>query len=153
MRILSLTFAAAILSAVLGTGAAMAMDAESTDDYKAVDEARAAIKDGHYNKAIDLLLAENVKSPRNADTLNLLGYTHRKAGKVEEAFKFYGEALAIEPEHKGANEYIGELYLETDQLAKAEERLKILDGACFLPCEEYDELKEAISAYKAKKSS
>ena len=57
----------------------------------------------------------------------------------------------MSPKHRGANEYLGELYLETDQLAKAEERLKVLDGACFLGCEEYDDLKEAIEKYKEKK--
>ncbi len=62
----------------------------------------------------------------------------------------YQKALAIKPDHRGANEYIGELYLETGKPAKARERLKVLDSACFFGCEEYDELKAAIAAYEAK---
>ena len=83
--------------------------------------------------------------------LNYLGFSHRKLGNYEEAERYYLRALEIEPEHRGANEYIGELYLETDRPELAEERLQVLDDACFFGCEEYDELKEAIEAYKAAK--
>ena len=71
-------------------------------------------------------------------------------GNTAKAFEHYGIALELEPKHRGANEYLGELYLETGQLEKAEQRLKVLDQACFFGCEEYDELKEAIEAYKAR---
>ena len=67
------------------------------------------------------------------------------------AFDYYRRALAIEPRHLGANEYLGELYLETGELAKAEERLRELAIACPSGCEERDELSEAIDAYKAER--
>jgi hypothetical protein len=73
-------------------------------------------------------------------------------GDTGKAFEHYRIALKIDPKHRGANEYLGELYLETDQLVKAEERLKVLDKACRWGCEEYDDLKEAIEKYKEKKN-
>ena len=69
------------------------------------------------------------------------------------ALSHYQAALAIEPRHRGANEYLGELYLTLGDLAKAEERLEVLDDACFFGCEEYTELKNAIAAYKTKAGS
>ena len=99
---------------------------------------------GHLNKA-------NEKNPRNADIHNLIGYSYRKLGDTDRAFEHYHIALQIDPKHRGANEYLGELYLETAQLAKAEERLEVLDEACFWGCEEYDDLKEAMEKYKQKK--
>ena len=81
-----------------------------------------------------------------------MGYSLRKADPVTnagEAEKFYNEALRIEPRHRGALEYSGELYLMTGNQAKAEERLAALDKACFLPCEEYTDLKKAVARYKA----
>ena len=65
------------------------------------------------------------------------------------AEKFYDEALRIDPRHRGALEYSGELYLQTGDLARAEQRLAALDKACFLPCAEYSDLKKAIAQYKA----
>jgi hypothetical protein len=61
--------------------------------------------------------------------------------------------LALKPKHRGANEYLGELYLEMGDLAKAEERLEVLDGACWFGCDEYSDLKEAIAKYKAQTGS
>ena len=80
-----------------------------------------------------------------------MGYSLRKAdpGNLAEAEKFYNEALRIEPKHRGALEYSGELYLMTGNLPLAEQRLAALDKACFLPCEEYTDLKRAVARYKA----
>ena len=84
--------------------------------------------------------------------LNYLGYSHRKLGHTEKALGYYQQALEIEPKHRGANEYLGELYLELKQLDKAEERLKVLSTACNA-CEEYVELKEKVEAFKNGQSS
>ena len=106
----------------------------------------------HQNKwvaAIDEL--KKVDDRGSADWNNLMGYSHRKA-KVPDyaaAERYYDEALRIDPKHKGALEYSGELYLMLNQLPKAEARLATLDKACFLPCGEYTELKNAIAGYKA----
>lgn len=90
------------------------------------------------------------KNPNNADVHNLLGYSCRKLGNTEKAFEHYGIVLELDPEHRGANEHLGELYVETGQLEKAEERLQVLDEACFFGCEDYDELKQVIEANKAR---
>ena len=80
-----------------------------------------------------------------------MGYSLRKAGAANyaEAEKFYDEALRIDPKHRGALEYSGELYLMTGNLPMAEQRLATLDKVCFLPCEEYTDLKKAVARYKA----
>ena len=88
-------------------------------------------------------------NPRNANAWNYIGYSHRKLGAFEPALAAYGKALAINPDHRGANEYLGELYLQTGELAKAKERLARLDDLCFFGCEEFDDLKEAIRDYEA----
>ena len=123
---------------------------ESDSTPTPIIQAEQAMDDGDYQGAIKTLEQMRRKEPKNPDVLNLLGYGNRKLGKLDTALGFYQQALAIDPEHKGANEYLGELYLESDQLDKAEKRLTVLDKACFFPCEEYTELKEAIAAYKKK---
>jgi tetratricopeptide (TPR) repeat protein len=67
-----------------------------------------------------------------------------------EALDYYQKALQIDPEHRGANEYLGELYLQMDRLDLALERLKVLDDDCFFGCKEFDELEDAIEDYRAK---
>lgn len=113
--------------------------------------ARKALGDGDYEVAIGKLARLHEKDPDDADVLNLLGYGYRKSGDVDQARGYYLQALAADPKHRGANEYIGELYLETGHLDKAEERLAVLDDDCWLGCEEYTDLKEAIAEYKVKK--
>ena len=114
---------------------------------------RKAINGGDFKKAIEYLDKVVKAAPKSADGYNLLGYSHRKLGDVDKAFVYYRQALALDRNHRGANEYIGELYLETGDLAKAEEHLNVLDSACFFTCEEYTELKNAIKAYKASRGS
>jgi tetratricopeptide (TPR) repeat protein len=91
------------------------------------------------------------KNSRNADALNLMGYCSRKLGDFDEALEYYQKALAIDADHVGANEYLGELYLQMKDLPKAEERLKVLTEACN-GCEEQEELEQAIADYKASNS-
>ena len=100
-----------------------------------------------YNKAQKLLLKSNKKKPNQADTLNYLGFTTRKLGDFENAETYYLLGLEIEPNHYGINEYLGELYVNTDRLDLAKERLKILKDC---NCEEFEELKSAIEAGKSK---
>lgn len=109
-----------------------------------------AVRTGNYGAALPLLQNVVSKNPRNADAWNFIGYSHRKLKRFVQALMAYQKALAIKPDHRGANEYIGELYLETGKPEKARERLKVLDSACFFGCEEFDELKAAIAAYEAK---
>ena len=96
-----------------------------------------------YSKAYDKLLKAYDKDKKNPDILNYLGFTLRKAGNFEEAEKFYLMGLEIKPDHKGINEYLGELYVKTNRIALAKERLEILKGC---KCEEFEELKELIES-------
>jgi Flp pilus assembly protein TadD len=106
-----------------------------------------------YEMAISELTEALGESPDDADLLNLLAYSQRKLMRFDEALVNYQKALKIEPEHRGANEYLGELYLQLGQLDDAQERLKVLDDVCFFGCEEFDELEEEIKIYRSKNSS
>jgi len=94
-----------------------------------------------YSKAYDKLLKAYDKDKENPDILNYLGFTLRKAGNFEEAEKFYLAGLEIKPDHKGINEYLGELYIKTNRIELAKERLEVLKGC---KCEEIEELRELI---------
>ena len=110
---------------------------------------RAQIAAKNWSGAIDEL--KRVNDTGNADWNNLMGYSVRKTNPPDygAAEKYYDEALKIDPKHRGALEYSGELYLMQGNLPKAEERLAALDKICFLPCEEYTDLKQAVDRYKA----
>ena len=101
-----------------------------------------------YAKAQKLLLKSNKEKPNKADTLNYLGFTTRKLGDYENGEKYYLQGLEIEPNHIGINEYLGELYVATNRLDLAKERLKILENC---NCEEYTELKQIIDGTKKSK--
>jgi tetratricopeptide (TPR) repeat protein len=101
-----------------------------------------------YEKAQALLIKSNKKKPLQADTLNYLGFTTRKLGDYENGEKYYLLGLEINPNHVGINEYLGELYVATNRLDLAKERLKVLENC---KCEEYDELKEIIAGTKKSK--
>ena len=94
-----------------------------------------------YAKAHDKLMKAYEKDKKNADILNYLGFTLRKSGNFEEAEKFYLAGLEIKPNHKGINEYLGELYIKTNRIELAKERLEVLKDC---KCEEFEELKELI---------
>ena len=101
-----------------------------------------------YKQALILLSKSNKKKPNQADTLNYLGFTTRKLGDYAGGEKYYLQGLAIEPEHHGINEYLGELYIATNRINLAKERLKVLENC---NCKEYDELKEIITGKKESK--
>ena len=101
-----------------------------------------------YTKAQKLLLTSNEKKPLQADTLNYLGFTTRKLGDYEKGEEFYLQGLQIEPNHKGINEYLGELYIVTGRIDMAKERLQVLKTC---NCEEYAELKGIIEGTKKSK--
>ena len=111
--------------------------------------ARAEIQAGRWMAAIEAL--KKVNDTGSADWNNLMGYSWRKAKQPDYAAaeRYYDEALRIDAKHRGALEYSGELYLMKGDLAKAEERLARLDKACFMPCEEYTDLKKAVARFKA----
>ena len=85
--------------------------------------------------------ARNKNDKNNPDILNYLGFTLRKTGKLEEAEKYYLAGLKIKPDHNGINEYLGELYVQTNRIDKANERLAVLKNC---NCDEYKELELII---------
>ena len=101
-----------------------------------------------YAKAQKLLLKSNKKKPLQADTLNYLGFTTRKLGDYEKGEEFYLQGLQIEPNHNGINEYLGELYIVTNRMDLAKERLEVLKSC---DCKEYKQLKEIIEGTKKSK--
>jgi tetratricopeptide (TPR) repeat protein len=102
----------------------------------------------NYEKAFKLLIKSNNMKPNKADTLNYLGFTSRKLGDFENGEKYYLQGLAIDPNHKGINEYLGELYVVTKRHDLALERLEVLKGC---GCEEYEQLKSVIAGEKISK--
>jgi tetratricopeptide (TPR) repeat protein len=128
------------------TGTAHAMDAaHMAHQPHGMAAARARIYAHDYKDAIPLLVEVLKQTPNDANALNLMGFSLRMSGKTQEALAYYDRALAIEPKHLGANEYLGELYVELGQIGKAKERLAVLEGACGNQCVETRQLKIAIA--------
>src|SRR6185312_854939 len=88
------------------------------------------------------------QKPNNADVLNYLGYTHRMLADYPGSLDYYQRALARDPDHKGAHEYLGELYLKMNRLADARGQLAELTRLCSSGCEEKDVLTKAIADYQ-----
>lgn len=102
------------------------------------------INEGRYEEAIDdLSKAAAIVGP-HPDILNYLGYSNRKLGRIDTAQDYYAQALALDPDHKGANEYLGELYLEIGELGKAKRQLARLDSICDFGCAEREDLARLI---------
>ena len=97
-----------------------------------------------FNDAIKFLTIANQEFPNEPDILNYLGYSFRKIGDFTMAEIYYKQGLAIDPAHVGINEHLGELYVETNRIDKAKERLKFLKNC---KCEEFKELRNLISKY------
>ena len=97
-----------------------------------------------YQSAINELEIMVEKNDDNADAFNLLGFSNRKLQRYDVAEEYYLQALKIDPKHKGAMEYLGELYVETGRMEQANQMLVRLDETCFLSCDEYKMLKEYI---------
>jgi len=120
-----------------------------------IDKAKKFEEDGkqkkaekQYEKAQKLLIKSNESEPNNADTLNYLGFTTRKLGNFNLGEEYYLQGLAIEPKHNGINEYLGELYVVTNRMDLAKERLEVLKNC---NCEEFQELKEIIDGIRKSK--
>ena len=129
-----------------GSDSAGSSESSQADDAL-LAQAQAAIDSGDYQGALSPLNQIVAQNPGNADAFNLLGYATRSLNQLSDARAYYEQALAIEPEHLGANEYYGELLLKLGDLNSAQERLAILDEVCFLGCDEYDALEAAIETY------
>lgn len=126
---------------------------KSTPENTNIAAGRKAIEAKDYKAAMGYLTKAVQQDPNNADAQSMLGYSYRKLGTFDKSMEHYQKALKIDANHRSAHEYLGELYLDMNQPANAEKQLQALKKACpfFGKCEEYDDLKEAIEKYKAKK--
>ena len=109
--------------------------------------AKKAIEAKQWDKALYSL--KYVKA-EDAEVYNLTGYASRKLGKMDDAFRNYKIALQMNPNHRGAHEYVGEAYLITNNPAMAEQHLAALEKICGKNCEEYKDLAKEIAEYKQK---
>ena len=141
--------AVGLLLALAMSAAGAAGDADEPAKPDALSPARTLIQQKNWSAAIDEL--KRVNATGNADWNNLMGFSLRKGAAPDYAAaeKFYDAALRIDPKHRGALEYSGELYLMLGDLGQAEQRLATLDKVCGFGCEELSALKQAVQAYKA----
>ena len=94
-----------------------------------------------YSQAFKKLNKAYKNDKKNPDILNYMGFTSRKTGNFNEAENYYLKGLDLDPKHNGINEYLGELYVQTNRIDKANERLAVLKNC---NCEEYQELELII---------
>ena len=145
MRTPVLCFAAAALLATAAVpSGALAVDNVVSRDAPDLTSVRAKIKAKDYRGAL-AELAPMLETHQHADVYNLMGFSLRKTGDYKQAYTFYQKALDFDPEHKGAHEYLGELYVETGQIERAREQLAVLQKLCPSGCEELGDLQEAIA--------
>ena len=100
-----------------------------------------------YKEAFNKLEAANKKDKNNPDILNYMGFTSRKSGNFNDAEQFYLKGLSLDPKHNGINEYLGELYVQTNRIEKAKERLAVLRNC---NCKEFQELELIIKTRGSK---
>jgi len=134
----------ALLAATLSASTFAANTSSSWSKSDDMAEVEASIDAKQYEAAIRDLKGIVAKDANNADAYNLLGFTHRKLKRYEVAEEYYLRALTLDPKHKGAMEYLGELYVETGRMEEANTMLSRLDEACFFSCQEYRDLKAMI---------
>ncbi|MBY5805315.1 tetratricopeptide repeat protein [Rhizobium ruizarguesonis] len=124
---------------------AFAVDNMQSTDAPDLTSVRAKIDAKDYADALAELrgLAED---NQQADVYNLMGYTLRKTGDYRTSLTYYTKALELQPDHRAAREYLGELYVETGEMAKAEEQVSSLKQLCPSGCEELEDLQKVIAA-------
>ena len=150
MRMPMLCFAASVLLAAASAPFdARAVDNMISQDAPDLTSVRAKIKAKDFRAAL-AELTSMLETHQHADLYNLMGFSLRKLGDYKQAYTFYRKALDFDPVHKGAHEYLGELYVETGQMAKAKGELAALVKLCPSGCEELDDLQAAITAAAAK---
>jgi len=98
----------------------------------------------NFKQALADLKVIDSEFKNNADVNNLLGYSSRKLKQYKPAARYYEKALRIDPNHLGAIEYQGELFVLTNKVSAAKRNLAKLEKLCGLKCGEYLDLKKAI---------
>ena len=149
MRPSALCLLLSVTLAVIAAPAALAVDTITSRDAPDLTSVRAKIKAKDFKAALEELTPMLTKY-QHADVYNLMGFSLRKTGDYKQAYTFYRKALDFDPNHKGALEYLGELYVETGQMDKAKENVSRLRELCPSGCEELADLEKAVNATTAK---
>jgi len=136
-------------SAPMQLSGAMTHLASANDGDAAYLQAAGLINEGRYEDALWSLRAAGVALGPHPDVLTYQGFANRKLSNYDVAISYYSAALKLDPEHRGANEYLGEYYVETGQLGKANAQLVKLDRICKFGCEEAEELRRWIAGAKS----
>lgn len=139
------TTAILLISLSVAVARAFAVDSTTSTDAPDLSSVRSAIEARDYERSIAELEAMVDRGVQHADVYNLLGYSLRKSGDTKRALSFYRKALDFDPNHKGALEYLGELYVEIGDMANARANLARLGAICPQGCEELDDLQRAIA--------
>jgi tetratricopeptide (TPR) repeat protein len=135
--------------AVLAVTSAHAVDNITSRDAPDLTSVRAKIKAKDFKAAL-AELTPMLATHQHADIYNLMGFSLRKTGDYQQAYTFYRKALDFDPNHKGALEYLGELYVEMGQVDKARENVVRLKQLCPSGCEELADLEKAITGAGSK---
>ncbi len=149
MRPSCLLLSTMLAAAALGATGALAVDNVTSRDAPDLTSVRAKIKAKDFKAAL-AELTPMLATYQHADVYNLMGFSLRKTGDYKQAYTFYRKALDFDPDHKGALEYLGELYVETGQMDKAKENVVRLKQLCPTGCEELADLEKAVNATSAK---
>jgi tetratricopeptide (TPR) repeat protein len=144
ISVLCLTLVVLLAGVMVLPPGARAVDTITTTDAPDLTSVRAKIKAKDYKGAVDEL-TPMLQKYQHADVYNLMGFSLRKSGDPKQALTFYRKALDFNPEHKGALEYLGELYVEIGQIDKAKENVVLLKKLCPSGCEELADLEKAIA--------
>lgn len=145
MKTYALLISLLLAGASIAATDALAIDTVSSRDAPDLTSVRAKIKAKDFKAAI-VELTPMLETHQHADVYNLMGFSLRKSGDPKQAYTFYRKALDFDPEHKGALEYMGELYVETGQVDKARENVVLLKKLCPGGCEELADLEQAIAS-------
>src|SRR5262244_2824711 len=141
MKTPALWISAVLVCVSLASTAALAVDNVTSREAPDLTSVRAKIRAKDYKGAL-AELTPMLETHQNADVYNLMGFSLRKTGAYKQAYTFYRKALDFDPQHKGALEYLGELYVETGQLDKAKENVALLQKICPSGCEELADLEK-----------
>jgi predicted Zn-dependent protease len=152
MHRVRISSAAALLFALSSLPAVAAgIQVSPLDSHAGYRKAVERIKAGDCKSAIPILEGLRKERGNEPDVLTWLGYCQRKAKGWSQSRLLYDKALAVDPTHKSANEYLGELLVEQGDLKGARERLAVLKASCGADCAEYKELSAFIEKAEAER--
>ncbi len=124
----------------IGTSDGSSTDSPTVNIY---DEAKAMVDEGNFAAALPKLITLTKTDAKNADAWNLLGFTYRKLGQFDDSSTAYLKVLSINPNHLGALEYQGELFISTGKIEDAKANLAKLKSLCG-SCEQAEDLEQAL---------